>query len=100
VLITIWYVLQGKADKYAEPKAVAQKMLKFAYSVGKENRTGKTAAQFARERLDGLKMGEGLSSLPWGAKKPIPLLPPSKLKGERCPATAGSVEGSAVPNLS
>lgn len=79
LLITVWFVLQGKADKYAEPKAVAQKMLKFAYSVGKANRAGKTAAQFARERLDKLQMGEELASIPWGAKKPIPL-PPSKLK--------------------
>lgn len=86
LLITVWYVLQGKADKYAEPKAVAQKMLKFAYSVGKANRAGKTAAQFARERLDRLEMGKDLTNIPWGAKKPIPL-PPSKLKGE-----------SAVPN--
>jgi len=86
LLITVWYVLQGKADKYAEPKAVAQKMLKFAYSVGKTNRAGKTAAQFARERLDRLEMGKDLTNIPWGAKKPIPL-PPSKLKGE-----------SAVPN--
>jgi transposase len=101
LLITVWYVLQGKADKFAEPKAVAQKMLKFAYSVGKANRAGKTAAQFARERLDGLKMGEDLISIPWGAKKPIPL-PPSKLKGERCPDGSSLahrvVEGSAVPN--
>jgi transposase len=86
LLITVWNVLQGRADKFAEPKAVAQKMLKFAYSVGKANRAGKTAAQFARERLDRLKMGEDLSSIPWGAKKPIPL-PPSQLKKE-----------SAVPN--
>lgn len=86
LLIAVWYVLQGKADKFAEPQAVAQKMLKFAYSVGKANRAGKTAAQFARERLDRLNMGEDLTSIPWGAKKPIPL-PPSKLK-----------ERSDVPN--
>lgn len=87
LLIAVWFVLQGKTDKYAEPEAVAQKMLKFAYSIGKANRPkGQTAAQFARERLDDLKMGEGLSSIPWGAKKPIPL-PPSKLK-----------QGSDVPN--
>lgn len=78
LLITVWYVLQGKRDKFAEPQAVAQKMLKFAYTIGKTNRNGKTAAQFARERLDGLQMGEELSSIRWGAKKPIPL-PPSKL---------------------
>jgi transposase len=87
LLITVWYVLQGEADKYAEPKAVAQKMLKFAYSIGKANRPkGQTAAQFARERLDALGVGQELTSIPWGSKKPIPL-PPSNLKKE-----------SAVPN--
>ncbi|MCX6060379.1 MAG: hypothetical protein NTW69_19810 [Chloroflexi bacterium] len=65
LLITVWYVLQGNADKYAEPKAVVQKMLKFAYKIGKANRVGKTAAQFARERLDKLNMGEDLVSIPW-----------------------------------
>lgn len=87
LLLTVWYVLQGKADKYAEPKAVAQKMLKFAYAVGKSKRPkGQTAAQFARLRLDALGLGRELTSIPWGSKKPIPL-PPSRLKGE-----------SAVPN--
>jgi transposase len=87
LLITVWYVLQGKADKYAEPKAVAQKMLKFAYAVGKSNRPkGQTAAQFARIRMDTLGLGSELTSIPWGSKKPIPL-PPSKLNKE-----------SAVPN--
>jgi hypothetical protein len=103
LLITVWYVLQGQADKYAEPKAVAQKMLKFAYSVGKANRPkGQTAAQFARIRLDALGVGQELTSIPWGSKKPIPL-PPSNLK-KRCPDgssrfAAHRVEGeSAVPN--
>jgi hypothetical protein len=86
LLITVWFVLHGKADQYAEPQAVAQKMLKFAYAVGKTNRNGKTAAQFARERLDRLMMGQELTSIPWGSKKPIPL-PPSSLK-----------ERSDVPN--
>jgi len=81
LLITVWFVLQGQLDKYAEPQAVAQKMLRFAYSVGKANRAGQTAAQFARERMDGLGFGQDLTSIPWGAKKPIPL-PPSKLKKE------------------
>jgi hypothetical protein len=44
LLIAVWYVLQGKTDKYAEPEAVAQKMLRFAYTVGKANRPkGQTA---------------------------------------------------------
>ena len=83
LLIAVWYVLQGKTDKYAEPEAIAQKMLKFAYQVGKANRPPQqTAAQFARLRLDALGLGQELSSIPWGSKKPIPL-PPSSLKTER-----------------
>ena len=71
-----------------EPEAAAQKMLKFAYAVGKANRPkGQTAAQFARIRMDTLGLGSELTSIPWGSKKPIPL-PPSALK-----------EGSDVPNM-
>ena len=72
-------MLQGKTDKYAEPEAVAQKMLRFAYTVGKSNRPkGQTAAQFARVRMDALGLGGELTRIPWGSKKPIPL-PPSAL---------------------
>jgi transposase len=89
LLIAVWYVLQGKTDKYAEPEAVAQKMLRFAYTVGKANRPkGQTAAQFARVRMDGLGLGSELTRIPWGSKKPIPL-PPSRLEKK---------EGSDVPN--
>ena len=83
LLVAVWYVLQGKTDKYAEPEAIAQKMLKFAYQVGKANRPKRqTAAQFARIRMDALGVGRELTSIPWGSKQPIPL-PPSSLKTER-----------------
>jgi transposase len=87
LLIAVWFVLQGKADKFAEPATVAQKMLKFAYTVGKANRPkGQTAAQFARIRMDALGLASELTRIPWGSKKPIPL-PPSAFK-----------ERSDVPN--
>jgi transposase len=88
LLVTVWHVLAHKVtDRFAEPEAVAQKLLHFAYEVGKENRPRRqTAAQFARERLDVLHLGSELTSIPWGSKKPIPL-PPSNLK-----------ERSDVPN--
>jgi transposase len=80
LLVTVWHVLARKvADRFAEPEKVAKKMLHIAYEVGKENRAGKSAAQFTRERMDALGMGQELTSIPWGTKKPIPL-PPSKLK--------------------
>ena len=82
LLVTVWHVLARKvADRFAETEKVSEKMLRFAYEVRKENRPGRqTAAQFARERLDALGMGQELTSIPWGSKKPIPM-PPSKLKG-------------------
>ena len=82
LLVTVWHVLAGKvADRFAETKKVSEKMLRFAYEVGKENRPGRqTAAQFARERLDALGMGQELTSIPWGSKKPIPLPPSALLK--------------------
>ncbi len=87
LLIAVWHVLAHKvSDRFAEPEKVSKKMLHFAYEVGKANRAGKSAAQFARERMDTLGLGSELTSIPWGTKKPI-LLPPSKLKKE-----------SAVPN--
>jgi transposase len=86
LLITVWYVLAHKvADRFAEEEMVSKKMLHIAYEVGKENRAGKSAAQFVRERMDTLGLGSELTSIPWGSKKPIPL-PPSKIKkGERRP---------------
>jgi transposase len=80
VLVTVWHVLARKvADRFAELEKVSKKMLHIAYEVGKENRAGKSAAQFARERMDTLGLGSELTSISWGSKKPIPL-PPSRLK--------------------
>ena len=89
LLVAAWYILaQNRTDCFAQPEAIAQKLLGFAYTVGKENRpVGQTAAQFVRIRLDALHLGCELTHIPWGSKRPIPL-PPSSLK----------TEGSDVPN--
>jgi transposase len=81
LLVTAWYVLaQHKTDRFAQPEAIAQKFLKFAYQLGKENRpAGQSAAQFVRQRLDALQIGHELTRIAWGSKKPIPL-PPSTTK--------------------
>src|SRR5919106_375067 len=80
LLVAVWYILaQHKTDRFAEPEAIAQKFLKFAYQLGKENRPqGQSAAQFVRLRLDALQLGNELTSIAWGAKKPIPLPPSTK----------------------
>jgi transposase len=68
LLISVWHILSHNViDRFAEPEAVAQKMLRFAYEVGKENRPGRqSAAHFARERLDVLGLGRELTSISWG----------------------------------
>jgi transposase len=78
LLVAVWYLLaQHKTDRFAQPEAIAQKFLKFAYQLGKENRpNGQSAAKFVRQRLDTLQLGQELTSIAWGSKKPIPLPPP------------------------
>lgn len=88
LLIAVWFVLaQKQTDRFVEPEKVSQKLLRFAYDVGKHNRQGQSAAGFVRQRLDDLQIGQELTNIPWGSKRPIPL-PPSSLK----------IEGSDVPN--
>jgi len=88
LLVAVWYILaQHKTDRFAQPEAIAQKFLKFAYQLGKENRPqGQSAAQFVRQRLDALHLGNDLTSIAWGSKKPIPL-PPSTHKVSDVPNT-------------
>jgi len=92
LLVAVWYILSKQVtDRFAEPAAIAQKLLKFAYQIGKNNRPAhQSAAQFVRQRLDALHLGSELTSISWGAKKPIPLPPSAWQEKER----------SDVPNLS
>ena len=88
LLVAVWYILaQHKTDRFAQPEAIAQKFLKFAYRLGKETRPqGQSAAQFVRQRLDALALGQELTHIAWGSKKPIPL-PPSTNKVSDIPHT-------------
>ena len=87
LLVAVWYILaQHKTDRFAQPEAIAQKFLKFAYHLGKENRPkGQSAAQFVRQRLEALQLGHELNSIAWGSKKPIPLPATLHQKSERRP---------------
>jgi len=87
LLVAVWYILaQHKTDRFARPEAIAQKLLKFAYQLGKENRpAGQSAAQFVRQHLDALQLGQELTTIAWGSKKPIPL-PPSTNKVSDVPS--------------
>lgn len=85
LLITVWHVLTKETvDRFVEVERVSQKLLRVAYQVGKSNRAGQSAAQFVRQRMDKLKIGQNLTTIPWGKKKPIPM-PPSTLKEKERP---------------
>jgi transposase len=91
LLVAAWYILaQHKTDRVAQPEAIAQKLLKFAYQLGKETRPkGQSAAQFVRQCLDALQLGQELTSIAWGSKNPIPL-PPSTNKVSDVPNGASA----------
>jgi transposase len=80
LLVAVWYILaQHQTDRFAQPEAIARKLLKFAYQLGKDNRPkGQSAAQFVRQRLEAVSIGNQLTSIAWGSKKPIPLPPSTK----------------------
>ena len=80
LLVSVWYVLNGQPDRFAEPELLARKFFQHAYRIGKENRpAGQSTAEYVREQLDQLGLGAELTRVPWGNKKKSLPLPPSKL---------------------
>ena len=88
LLVAVWHVL-GKqvADRFAEPRDVANSFFAHAYRVGVKNLPdGQSALAFTREQLDRLGIGKELQEIGWSTKPHK--LPPSKMllkKSERCP---------------
>ncbi len=81
LLVAVWHLLTEQTlDRHAEPERLARKFMQIAYALGQENRLpGQTAAAFARKQLDRLGLGQDLTHVRWGVKKPPLPLPPSSL---------------------
>jgi transposase len=79
LLVATWHVLvEGCADRFAEPAWVARKLLAHAERLGKASRPeGQTAAAYVRERLDSLGIGADLKTIQRGQRTIA--LPPSRL---------------------
>jgi transposase len=79
LLVATWHVLvEGSADRFAEPAWVARKLLAHAERLGKASRPeGQTAAAYVRERLDCLGIGADLKTIQRGQRSIA--LPPSRL---------------------
>ncbi len=80
LLVAVWHILtKSVADRYAEPDIVARKLMNYAYLLGKANRPkGQKTAEFVRQQLDELGLGQDVTEIPWGVTRPPLRLPPSK----------------------
>jgi hypothetical protein len=69
------------ADRFADAEFVARKLLKHAYRLGRTHRPqGQTVAQYVRQQLDRLGLGQDLTAIRYGDR--IVPLPPSGLGTE------------------
>ena len=67
LLIVVWYVLTERvADKHAEPKMVAFKLIRWSWELTEEQRGGLSSRQFIRLGLMHLKLGENLTHVVYG----------------------------------
>jgi len=67
LLIAVWHVLsEYTADKHAEPKMVATKLMRWSWDLTEEQRGGLTTREFIRLGLMHLKLGEDLTHLTYG----------------------------------
>jgi transposase len=81
LLVAVWHILtKEEKDRHADEKSVAASLINLAYKMGTKNLpNGISAKTFTRQQLDRLKIGAGLTAVPWGSKRIV--LPPSQLKG-------------------
>jgi transposase len=81
LLVAVWHILTYEAvDCHADEKSVAASFINLAYKIGTKNLPpGISAKAFTRQQLDRLKIGAGITAVPWGSRRII--LPPSQLKG-------------------
>ena len=67
LLIAVWHVLtEQAADKQADPKRVAVKLMRWSWELTDEQRGGLTSRQFIRLQLMRLKLGEDLTHVTYG----------------------------------
>ena len=86
LLVVIWHVLTHKrVDRQADPERVARYFLAWGRQAKVRSRLGLNAAQFARQQLDILGIGQGLSRVTFGVNY---CLPPSTLPLAEEPAAA------------
>lgn len=82
LLVVVWHVLSDEtADRQAQPQLVARKLLAMAYRLGLRNLpNAKSGGDFTRQQLDRLGIGQELTCVEWGKRRPK--LPASQLAAQ------------------
>jgi hypothetical protein len=82
-LVAVWHILTNEeADRHADECIVAASLINLAYKMGTKNLPkGTTAKLFARQQMDRLQLGAGLTTIHWGSKQIV--LPPSNLTSNK-----------------
>jgi transposase len=78
LLVAVWHILTFEAvDRHADERSVAASFINLAYKIGIKNLpNGISAKTFARQQMDRLEIGAGMTAVPWGSKRIV--LPPSR----------------------
>ena len=67
LLVAVWHVLSEQAaDRQADPKRVAVKLMRWSWELTDEQRGGLTSRQFIRYHLLRLKLGADLTQITYG----------------------------------
>lgn len=67
LLVAIWHVLtEQTADKHADEKMVATKLMRWSWELSDEQRGGLSTRQFIRYQLMRLQLGENLTHFRYG----------------------------------
>lgn len=67
LLFAVWHVLtEFAADKHAEPKMVATKLMRWSWDLSDEQRGGLTTREFIRLGLMHLQLGQDLTHITYG----------------------------------
>jgi len=72
LLVVVWHVLSEEtADRHADPRQVARHLLALAYKLGLKNLPdARSCGDFTRRELDRLGIGQELSCVEWGKRRP------------------------------
>jgi len=97
LLVAVWHILTFEAvDRHADERSVAASFINLAYKMGVKNLpNGISAKTFARQQMDRLEIGAGMTAVPWGSRRIV--LPPSRQARRDASKLSSETKGERRP---